>query len=251
MAETSFKDVQATFMAHIRDPENIAPLDDIEDRRLNIYRELFFNNIEGFVSSGFPVLKSLYKEDEWLSLVRAFFISHDCKSPYFLHISKEFLDYILEERAPENAEFPFIQELAHYEWIELALATAEDDVSLPIEGNVEHTPLALSSLAYSLSYHFPVHQISIDFIPTEPLDEPIYLVVYRDVGDEVQFLQINGITAVLLSFIQQQPGIRFAELVTRIDAMFEQLTKQQIEAGALTVLRQLADKRIIRQKADE
>ena len=72
----SFIDVQNEFMAHIREP-NMQPCPtDIEDRRMAIYRDLFFNNINGFVSSAFPVLKTLYSDQQWLLLVRAFFSEH-------------------------------------------------------------------------------------------------------------------------------------------------------------------------------
>jgi hypothetical protein len=38
---------------HIRDPENSPPPPDIEDRRLAIYRDLFYNNIEGLLAGTF------------------------------------------------------------------------------------------------------------------------------------------------------------------------------------------------------
>ena len=67
-------------MAHIRDPENNKKPADVEERRMAIYRDLFFNNVDGFVSSAYPVLKSLYTEQAWQRLIRHFFSMHDCKS---------------------------------------------------------------------------------------------------------------------------------------------------------------------------
>ena len=61
------------FAAHIRDPENSPVPDNIEDRRMEIYRGLFFNNVQGFLANTFPVLKSLYEEDAWIELVRSFY----------------------------------------------------------------------------------------------------------------------------------------------------------------------------------
>ena len=72
------------FAAHIRDPENNPAPDRIEDRRMGIYRDLFFNNVDGFLGNTFPVLKSLYEEQSWLELVRNFYSLHRCQSPYFL-----------------------------------------------------------------------------------------------------------------------------------------------------------------------
>ena len=83
-----FQQVQHAFIAHIKDPDSQPAPMDIEARRMAIYRDLFFNNVLGFVSSAFPVLKSLYTEPAWQGLVRQFFIKYQCSSPYFLHIAE-------------------------------------------------------------------------------------------------------------------------------------------------------------------
>ena len=48
---------QDALAAHIRDPENVAAPAGVEERRLKIYRELFFNNVEGLLAGNFPVLR--------------------------------------------------------------------------------------------------------------------------------------------------------------------------------------------------
>ena len=46
MAELpEFQQKQYAFAAHIRDPENNPAPSGVEDRRMAIYRELFFNNL--------------------------------------------------------------------------------------------------------------------------------------------------------------------------------------------------------------
>lgn len=98
---------------------------------MEIYQSLFFNNIDNFVSTAFPVLKSivikLYGEKGWESLVRQFFIEHECRSPYFAEISKEFVEYL--SCSPELAiALPiFSAELAHYEWLELDVSIRSND----------------------------------------------------------------------------------------------------------------------------
>jgi len=66
----SLQQSQQAFINHIKDPDNHPKVNGIEDRRMKIYRELFFNNILGFINGGFPVLSSLYQEDDWKQLVR-------------------------------------------------------------------------------------------------------------------------------------------------------------------------------------
>ena len=87
-------DIQRAFAAHIREPDLHAAPAGIEDRRMKIYRELFYNNIEGFISSAFPVLRKLYSDTDWHAMVRDFVHRHQSQTPYFLVISEEVLAYL-------------------------------------------------------------------------------------------------------------------------------------------------------------
>ena len=89
---------QDALAAHIRDPDNVAPPAGVEERRLKIYRELFFNNVESLLAGNFPVLRRICGDDGWRTLVRAFYRDHDCHTPLFTELAREFLRY-LDERA--------------------------------------------------------------------------------------------------------------------------------------------------------
>ena len=64
-AKPDFTRLQYEFTAHIRDPEHKPAPAGIEDRRMRIYRELFYNNVEGFLSNAFPVIRELLNENEY------------------------------------------------------------------------------------------------------------------------------------------------------------------------------------------
>lgn len=238
-----FKTVQQQFAQSIRDPEQSKQLfPEIEARRLNVYQELFFNNIKGFVSSGFPVLKSLYSEDDWDALVRQFFINHSCHSPYFLDISEEFLTYLSTGYEQGDSDPSFMLELAHYEWAELVITIRmqDEDDSLLSADELHHAPLHLSSLAMVVSYAYPVHQISSDFIPKAPSAQRHYFIVHRDTNDSVQFVEINAITALLLETIRNHNGIALEEVVAQISEQFSQFSEEQLLNGALQILTQFS-----------
>ena len=44
----AFKEIQYEFTAHLRDPDHAKAPTDIEDRRMEIYRGLFYRNIQNF-----------------------------------------------------------------------------------------------------------------------------------------------------------------------------------------------------------
>lgn len=200
----SFIDTQYQFAANIRDPENTAAPGNIEPRRMTIYRELFYNNVEGFIANGFPVLRQITADEDWHRMVRDFMVKHRCKTPLFHEISREFMAYLDNERDLKNDPI-FIKELAHYEWVELALSVLDADVKQPITINDDQDILALqlkiSPLAWSLAYQFPVHQIGPDFQPQQANDQPVYLLVYRDVDDNITFLELNPVSARLIDLL--------------------------------------------------
>ena len=199
----SFKQTQYQFAAHIRDPQQHAVPPGIEDRRMAIYRDLIFNNINGSLKSGFPVIHSLYDETEWQNIVRDFMIKHQSKSPLFVDIPREFIQYLEDER--DGSEDPvFLKELAHYEWVELALSIAEPDFQVTLLGESEDAltqKYTQSPLAWLLVYHFPVHQISADNQPITPSESPVCLLVYRNEEDKVKFIELNAISARLLELL--------------------------------------------------
>lgn len=210
MTEPAFKKHQYDFTAHLRDPErNPAPAG-IEDRRIGIYRDLLYNNVEGFIANGFPVLRSIYSDDDWHKMVRDFFAHHQCTTPYFLEISQEFLDYLQSEREPQAEDPQGMLELAHYEWVELALMVADEEIDLngiDPNGDLLKGHPVLSPLAWPLAYQYPVHRMGPDYLPAAPPDQPTYLVVYRNRNDEVKFLEINPVTARLINLLQENPEI--------------------------------------------
>ena len=63
-------------------------------------------------------------------MVRDFFSQHKSHSPYFLEISQEFLAYLQNERTPQPEDPAGMLELAHYEWVELALTVSEDTIEM-------------------------------------------------------------------------------------------------------------------------
>lgn len=216
----SFQSTQLAFAAHMRDPlANPAP-DDIEDRRMGIYRELVYNNIESFLSGGFPVLRSLLDDQPWHGLVRAFVRDYRCHTPYFLGISQEFITYLQLGTAPIPEGMPFALELVHYEWVELALDVSSEQLPtscFSVEDGFSNDSIApdelsdqillertykVSPLAWRLSYTYPVHQISRDYQPEEALAEPVCLIVYRNRDDEIGFIESNPVTFRLLQLIE-------------------------------------------------
>ncbi|MCA1805873.1 MAG: putative DNA-binding domain-containing protein, partial [Xanthomonadaceae bacterium] len=232
---------QYEFAAHIRDPEHHPRPTDVEDRRMAIYRELFFNNVNGFLSSSFPVLRSLLDDDDWTDLARDFFARHQCHTPLFLEIPREFLQYLEQEREARDEDPPFLHELAHYEWLELALAVAEDpepEAGIDPDGDLLNGQPRLSPLAWAFRYEYPVHRIGPDFQPDAPEPNGVFLLVYRDPDDKVHFLELNPVSARLFSLLRDEPGITGRIALERIASELGHARPEVVTKGGLEVLGQ-------------
>ena len=196
-----FQRLQYRFAAHLRDPARFPAPRGIEPRRMKIYTELFYNNVEGFLANAFPVLRRITSDARWHAMARDFFARHESHQPLFHGIAGEFLKYLERERGRVKGDPPFLRELAHYEWVELALSVAQTpparELADPNGDLMEQVPV-VSPLAWALSYEFPVHRIGPGFIPDAPGPQPTHLVVYRNRQDEVKFIEINAVTARLL-----------------------------------------------------
>lgn len=211
-------EAQREMASFLRDPEGLGAPEGIEPRRLQIYRDLVYRNIEGFISSGFPVLRSLYSDADWEAMVRTFILEHRCSTPLFLRISEEFLAFLSAD-AREGLR-GFEVELAHYEWLELAVDVAEGEVPEQMESpDIETTRAMLSPVARLVSYQYPVHRIGPSFQPETPT-EPSYLLVYRDRESRVKFMELNAATARLLHELMQNAE---SSDVTSVGELFKRL----------------------------
>ena len=188
---------QAAFAAHLRDPEANPPPAGIEPRRMAIYRDLFFNNIAGLLAGNFPVIRRTLGEEAWRNLARRFYSTHRSRTPLFPELPREFIRFLEGGMAPGDP--PWLLELAHYEWIELAVQI--DDSPLPAHdpaGDLLDGIPVVSPWMRALAYQWPVHTIGPDLAPSVPPADPTLLLVRRDGSGSARFAAISPLVYRLL-----------------------------------------------------
>ncbi|MEM8767395.1 MAG: putative DNA-binding domain-containing protein [Pseudomonadota bacterium] len=241
-----FRATQIDFAAHIRNPEeNPAPAG-LEARRLKIYLELFYNNIESFLANSFPIAKKVLGHDRWHALAREFVHRHGSESPYFLEISQEFLTFLSERENGQGDGLPgFLLELAHYEWVELALSVSEEELpvaGVDAEGDLLEGQVVVSPLIWCLAYRWPVHKIGPDHLPEEAPAASTELIVYRRADDSVAFMEVNPVTLRLVELLRDQSG---REALDALALELPQLDSKVVYEQGLATLRSLRDAQIL------
>ncbi len=196
-----FQRYQLAFTAHIRDPKAHPRPAGVEARRMKIYNELLFNNIEGFLLACFPVLRKMLGARKWARLVRAFFATHRSRTPYFRQIPDEFIQFLQNGWTPPEDAPPYLLALAHYEWIELVLSVSNRSANRLFDsaGDLMAGVPLLNPVLANLRYDWPVHRIA----PRRKVHAAeTWLLVFRDDADSVQFSEINAFTARLLTLLE-------------------------------------------------
>lgn len=242
---TSTQALQEAFAAHVRDPQHAPAPADIEARRMAVYTELFFNNIESLLAANFPVIRSLYETTTWRELVRDFYREHRSRTPLFTEIAREFIQHLQRRAEAGRSDPPYLPELAHHEWSELALALDEHDIDAiahdPRGDVLEGVPL-VSPLARVHAYRFPVHRIGPDFRPDAPAAQPVLILLVRDRADRVRFLDIDPLTALLLERLQAN---RNDTGLACLDALLHELGRgddQALRASGIAIVHRLRER---------
>lgn len=205
---------QAAFAARIRDPRQAPRPPGAPARRMRVYEQLLFNNLEGFLLACYPVTRKVLGARAWRSTVKEFFSEQHCHSPLFRDIPRAFLSWLEGCAGERFPAWSFLPELMHYEWLELAVATAPEEVdpaSIDVQGDLLLGRPALNPSAQLACYRYPVHRIGPRFRPTGPDGEQYCFILFRDETDAVRFIRLNPLSASLLVMLRDhRPGGRGA-----------------------------------------
>ena len=232
----------------MRDPASNPGFADIEARRMKVYADLLFNNVKNFLENSFPVLSSILDEYRWQSICRDYFMRHQARTPLFPKMPQEFVRYLTDEFEPIDGDYPFMQELAHYEWLELETLLDEQNIDA-VEVNANVDPLdgrpVLNPLARPQAYAYPVHKISQNYLPVAAPDAPTYLIVYRDRQDKVGFMEINPISARLVELITKQTNLSGRQILQQIAKELGHSDPQAVIRGGTEILTELLHKDVL------
>ena len=122
----------------------------------------------------------------------------------------------------------------------------EPDIEqVDVESSLLNGHPVMSPLALLLTYAWPVHQIKPEFQPEQPAEHPVCIIVYRDSDDEVQFTEINLVTAKLLQQLEMDKDASSADVLNEIAAELGHANPQTILQSGLEILQSLKQKGII------
>lgn len=204
MAPADFRGYQRAFTLHVRDPRAHPRPAGVSARRMNIYNELMFNNVRGFLDACFPVSRELLGEIRWTRIARRFFAEHRCTTPLFRQIPEEFVRWMATR--PASVKMPdFLPHLLHYEWVELALDVNPKETLVPgtdAAGDLLSGRPVLNPVSLLLEYPYAVHKIGSGYRPRPAQQEATFILAFRNHDDRVRFIVLNPVSARLVALLR-------------------------------------------------
>jgi hypothetical protein len=237
--------LQKRFADHIRDPDGRPAPDGIEDRRLGIYRRLFFNNLSNLFGRNFPVARKTLPNERWRELIRAFMVEHRATTPLFPEIGREFVRF-LAEHPDRYREWPWLAEVCHWQF--MATCTRNDeaepaDVEADVDGDLLADAPVLNPTLRLARYEWPVHAIDADRPPAAA--ETVLLAIFRRPDDRLGRLRINAMTARLLELLQENPARPGHECLDALAAESGHDDVKALHAHGARLLASLRDKALL------
>lgn len=230
------------FAAHVRDPAAHPAPEGIEPRRMAVYRRLVRNNLRSLLSANFPVIRRTLPAASWDALIDGFLAGFACDSPLFTRIGEEFQRYLAQREAEGAGDPPWLRELAHYEWVELALRIS--DATLPAhdpDGDLLARAPLLSPWTWPLAYRWPAHRIGPGFQPNDPGPAPTLLLVRRDAFGEVRFSELSPLVFRLLQLLEGNEGATGQQLLVRLADEAQAQDHDAFARDGAAMLRRLRD----------
>lgn len=246
-ADMDLQAIQNQFTRHIRDPDNSPAPADIEPRRMAIYKRLLYGNVENFMANSFPVLRKVTPDERWHQMIRDYFKNHLSQTPLFPKMPQEFLDYLERERDAEG-DPPFLLELARYEWAEMLILLDRREIDLTgvnMEGDVLHGIPVINSIIMLMTFEYPVHKISPEYMPDSLPSRKSYIVIYRDLDYKVGFLELNAVSAKLLNLLRENVTKEGLGLIEEINAELNHPDPEVVRRGGIEIMQDLRHRNII------
>ncbi|UUM26634.1 putative DNA-binding domain-containing protein [Acinetobacter colistiniresistens] len=219
----SFHTTQRQFCDWIRDPE-LEPPQNFAVNRMQVYRDLLFNNVCSFINLVFPVARSMFAEQQWQQLLAEFFQKSQCQSPFYNDISLQFREYFTEQQHQILQDYPWLNELLQYEWLELYLDTVEIETPILIEDQ----DWQLTTQVWILVYQYPVYRWTTTMKLEQVQQAPSVILVWRDDLDQVRVEVVSPLYAAMIELIQQNRVIE-QDLQRLIQSILPDFDEEQIQ----------------------
>lgn len=247
VGEPAFQTAQRALARHLRNPAEY-PAPALPEERLAVYRHAVRHNIAEFLASNYPRLKDVMETSVWDALVDDYLAHHPARTAAFSRLPGEFLEF-LKARGGHSTYPPYIEELAHFEWLENHLCCDEralpEPASLDLQGDLLRDEIIVNPVHALVTYRFPVHVIGDAFRPDDAPPRPTHLVAFRDWNFAFAVLDLNPVSRELLEAVMAVGAPPAGEILLEMAKRLGQLSADAVVQGGHEILTRMRTRQLI------
>jgi len=203
--------------------------------RLLLYRDLAHTALEDPLPDCFPITHALLEgAGQWEACMEAFLASRAIQSPYYRDVNPSFVAWLATNGWGQE-RWPFLLQLAHFEYIEVEILRWPDDPPLD---ELQATPTLDSRVVFAgatrnLAYAWHVHEATKN--DPEPEAGEAFLLGYRDPEGDFIYSELSAhASAFLARCLEGEPiGMAASALDLEVDEVLDLLIRFR-EKGALS-----------------
>ncbi len=167
--------------------------------QLLVYRDLARTALEDPLPDCFPITHALLEQaDLWEGCLDAFLASRTIQSPYYRDVNPSFVAWLANSIWGQE-RWPFLLELAHFEYIEVEILRWPDEAPAM---DLKAAPAGDSQVVFdgatrNLAYHFRVHEATKQ--DPEPASGETFLLGYRDSEGDFIYSELSAHASAFLA----------------------------------------------------
>lgn len=185
--------------------------------QLLIYRGLARTALEDPLPDCFPITHALLEEaDLWGDCLDAFLSSRSIQSPYYRDVNPAFVEWLATSGWGQE-RWPFLLQLAHFEYIEVEILRWPDD---PPPKGLKDIPAADSRVVFAgatrnLAYSYQVHKATKEDM--EPEAGEAFLLGYRDWEGDFFYSELSAHASAFLARCLEGESVGMAAAALGLD----------------------------------
>lgn len=254
-------DTNPSWAKHLK-TDHAKVLDGMPRDRLYLYEELLFASVEDTLASLYPYTKRFLEDEGWYKRVEVYRRLYPNRSYQLYRVAESFPKF-LAEQSDLKKKFPFLSDLAYYEWYEIEVLNESDEPLPPnfqlgfpdsVEGMSYFAPVANSARRlHSYRYHIPElieHLKTVEKINAAKFklpEKPSDIIIYRDSDTlSARFFMLTPLTGKFIAKLG--PPLTYYEIFKALkeeEPMLQNLSLEQILPQGLGLIQQCFQQNII------
>lgn len=182
------------------------PITSIQENTFH-YRRLVFNVVKNTLSNAYPLTVKLLGKETFASAVHFFFENHNCKENQVWKLPFEFYQFFIKNDFPFEHNYPFLEELLLFEWLEIEIFMMPNEEISPFttQGNIEKDKFIINPELKIQVLHYPLHEKVASSISDKDYGN-YFVSVHRNQNDfQVYFNEISYQHTQVLIQLYEQP----------------------------------------------